>query len=141
MSNAPICGNHHEEMTWKTGTSKKTGKDYAFWSCGKKMPDGSWCDFKVPFGTPGPSPERKFTQSLDDSVKYEKDQEKDERISRLAIAKSLIEAGREFSRETALEGEKWLRWVKGEVPHSPVPEPLRTAPVASDEVRVEDIPF
>jgi len=42
----PICGIHQTPMTWKTGVSKKTGKNYAFWSCNQRMQDGSFCTYK-----------------------------------------------------------------------------------------------
>lgn len=43
---APTCGIHGTLMTWKTGTSKTTGKPYAFWSCSTKNANGSYCSFK-----------------------------------------------------------------------------------------------
>lgn len=42
----PVCGVHHVPMSWKTGVSKKTGRPYAFWSCGE-MNNGMYCDYKV----------------------------------------------------------------------------------------------
>lgn len=45
-SQAPLCGVHNVPMTWKTGVSKKTGRPYAFWSCGE-MNNGMYCDYKV----------------------------------------------------------------------------------------------
>lgn len=42
----PTCGVHGTQMKWLTGTSKKTGKPYAFWSCPTKNADGSFCDYK-----------------------------------------------------------------------------------------------
>lgn len=41
----PMCGDHHVPMIWKTGTSKKTGRPYAFWGCNEKT-NGEWCTFK-----------------------------------------------------------------------------------------------
>lgn len=43
---APNCSIHGTPMTWKSGTSKKTGKPYAFWSCEQKLADGSFCNGK-----------------------------------------------------------------------------------------------
>lgn len=34
-----ICSVHKVESAWKTGTSKKTGKPYAFWACPVKEND------------------------------------------------------------------------------------------------------
>lgn len=45
-SATPSCGVHGTPMTWKTGVSKKTGRPYAFWSCGE-MNNGMYCDYKV----------------------------------------------------------------------------------------------
>jgi hypothetical protein len=39
-TDAPLCGIHHSPMTWQKGR-----KGY-FWSCHKKMADGSWCHYK-----------------------------------------------------------------------------------------------
>jgi hypothetical protein len=41
---APKCSIHGTPMVWKSGTSKKTGKAYAFFSCPEKLADGSWCN-------------------------------------------------------------------------------------------------
>lgn len=46
QGNVPMCGVHGTPMTWKTGTSKKTGRPYAFWSC-PQMNNGMYCDYKV----------------------------------------------------------------------------------------------
>lgn len=43
---APVCGIHKVPMTWKTGTSKTTGKPYAFWACGQRDEEGNFCNFK-----------------------------------------------------------------------------------------------
>lgn len=42
----PHCSYHKSPMAWKTGISKKTGSEYAFWSCSQRMPDGSYCKAK-----------------------------------------------------------------------------------------------
>lgn len=42
---APICGDHHIPMTWKSGVSKKTNRPYGFWGCNEKT-NGEWCTFK-----------------------------------------------------------------------------------------------
>lgn len=46
QSEIPKCGVHGTLMNWKTGVSKKTGRPYAFWSCGE-MNNGMYCDYKV----------------------------------------------------------------------------------------------
>jgi hypothetical protein len=43
---APKCSIHGTPMEWKAGTSKKTGKPYAFYSCAQKLADGSYCNGK-----------------------------------------------------------------------------------------------
>lgn len=50
----PLCGVHGTPMKWITGKYKTTtpfhnaGDDFAFWSCGKKNADDSYCNYKVP---------------------------------------------------------------------------------------------
>lgn len=50
----PKCGVHGTPMTWKTGAYKtttqwhKAGEPFAFWSCGQKNADSTWCSYKVP---------------------------------------------------------------------------------------------
>lgn len=39
-----LCG---AEMVWREGTSKSTGKPYAFWGCPTKNPDGTYCKGSV----------------------------------------------------------------------------------------------
>jgi len=45
---APTCGVHGTAMKWLEGTSKKTGKPYAFWTCPTKNADGSYCKYSPP---------------------------------------------------------------------------------------------
>lgn len=45
---APMCQVHGIPMLWKTGTSRSTGKPYAFWSCSGKNQDGSYCKYQPP---------------------------------------------------------------------------------------------
>lgn len=42
-ADAPLCSAHKVPMTWREGTSKSTGKHYAFWACTEKNTDGSFC--------------------------------------------------------------------------------------------------
>lgn len=44
---APMCNVHNVPMTYKSGTSKKTGRAYAFWGCSMKNQDGSYCNSKI----------------------------------------------------------------------------------------------
>ena len=46
MIDAPNCSVHGTPMKYLQGTSKKTGKPYAFWSCPQKLADGSFCNGK-----------------------------------------------------------------------------------------------
>lgn len=145
-TNEPLCQNHHAPMKWKTGVSKKNHKPYAFWSCSQKMPDGSYCDYKPAWGTPGPSAETKFVQELDNSTNDEKAKEKDYKITRLAIAKSLIERGEKFSVEAITEADKWVKWCEGKYAAAPSKLPEGYAygepkPRTKDEIDVADIPF
>ena len=50
VKQVPMCGVHHIAMIMKpAGISKKTGKGYpAFWSCGERMEDGSFCTYRPP---------------------------------------------------------------------------------------------
>jgi len=45
---APVCPINpgHGPMKYRSGTSAKTGKPYAFWSCSQKNPDNTWCGGK-----------------------------------------------------------------------------------------------
>ena len=43
LSTNATCPVHGTPLVWKAGTSKKTGKAYAFWSCPTKNADGSYC--------------------------------------------------------------------------------------------------
>ena len=46
MIDAPNCSVHGTPMKYLQGTSKRTGKPYAFWSCPNKLADGSFCNGK-----------------------------------------------------------------------------------------------
>lgn len=43
---APVCNLHNKPMVYKQGTSKTTGKPYAFWACNERLADGSYCNYK-----------------------------------------------------------------------------------------------
>ena len=42
----PICVVHNKPMIWREGNNKQTGKHYAFWACGERNSDGSFCKYK-----------------------------------------------------------------------------------------------
>lgn len=47
ISEAPKCGVHGTPMTLKPAGTSKMGRPYpAFWSCGQKNADGTYCKFK-----------------------------------------------------------------------------------------------
>jgi hypothetical protein len=52
VDTAPVCPYHNHPMKWKTGTYKtdsqwhKAGEPYGFWSCGSKLANGDWCNYK-----------------------------------------------------------------------------------------------
>lgn len=106
MTNTPICGIHNKQMTLRNGQYGD------FWSCSTKNPDGSWCKFKPGQSAPSTPNEQKFIQQLNNADHQEVKMKKDRIISRLAIAKSLIESGREFNNETKFQAENWLAWVE-----------------------------
>ncbi len=41
-----VCPTHNVPFIFKSGVSKKTGQQYAFWSCPAKNMDGSFCNSK-----------------------------------------------------------------------------------------------
>jgi hypothetical protein len=45
-TNGSTCPKHRQPWKLRDGTSAKTGKEYAFWSCGSKDPDEKrgWCE-------------------------------------------------------------------------------------------------
>ena len=46
---APKCAVHGNYMTLKPAGVSKAGRKYpAFWSCGQKNADSSWCSYKPP---------------------------------------------------------------------------------------------
>lgn len=108
-----ICTLHGQvEITWKEGKNKQTGKTYAFWKCVKNelQLDGSYPKCQV---TPANTPSGQFAQSLDKSAAQMDNHTKDETITRIAIAKSLIERGAVWNMATVAEAEKVLSWVTG----------------------------
>lgn len=72
----PICPIHNTEMVWKTGISKPKqrpdgswdagGRQYAFYSCSGRTPNGSYCTYKPPADRP-----RQFEASYEPEPSYE----------------------------------------------------------------------
>ena len=93
----------------EAGVSKKTGKPFqAFWTCSKREVNGK-CQIEM-----ANTPTGKFEQELDSSAVQTDSQKRDQTITRLAIAKSLLEAGRNIQDDPAKvaeEGELWVKWV------------------------------
>lgn len=46
MEQIKICSNHRVKAEWKTGKSKSTNKDYAFWACPEKN-NGEFCKAEI----------------------------------------------------------------------------------------------
>ena len=105
-----ICELHNAEMIWKTGVSKNTGKSYAFWSCPKRNPDGSFCKFKPP-NPPPPTEVQSFSAGLDEMAQKEEQQKKGRLITKAGLANAFIRAGKEPNNLTLNEAEKWLKWI------------------------------
>jgi len=40
---APDCPKCGAKTVWKAGVSKRTNREYAFWGCPSKDPNGTWC--------------------------------------------------------------------------------------------------
>lgn len=129
------CNNHGSiEAVWKEGVSK-TGKNYAFWACPVKAgkdAQGNWIRCRVEVAN---TPTGKFEQELDRSASQMDGNKKDATITRIAIAKSLIESGHKYNHETLMEAQAWEAWVNGKVAK---PEPAAPIPA---EPTLEDIPF
>ena len=149
MEQAPICGIHHIEMTWKNpGVSKKTGKPYnGFWACALKMPDGSFCQFK-PEKTPAPAtPTQTFSQGLDKNVT---DDKKNAQIAWLnaknnaciLIAATMTEASALISEDAIAKNVQVLAsklYYLKPIPQTAAPATVQAAMAA--EENIADIPF
>lgn len=139
-----ICSNHGQvEVKWKEGNSTQTGKAYAFWGCtkGGKNPDGTWQKCKVSVSE---TPAGKFDQDLDKSATQIDGQKKDKTITRLAIAKSMIEAGlTEPTMQTLAWAAKWVEWAEDRMPFAPKPPAFSPPPQQHPptDIQVDGIPF
>lgn len=112
-----ICSTHGKiEAVWKEGISK-AGKEYKFWSCPtrEKNPDGTWVRCQVQVAN---TPTGKFEAELDKAGSQMDQSKKDKTITRIAIAKSMIESGKEYSLETIQACDRWVNWCEGKTPPS-----------------------
>lgn len=118
------------------GISKKTGKSYPeFWACPEKNADGSFCKYKPPKAT---TPEQKFDENLAKSGAANDQYKKDNTITRLAIAKSMIESGTKFSLDSVKEAENWVLWAEGT---HPLAKGIKTSVALQSAPRVETEPM
>lgn len=94
---APICPDHGEMKA-------RQGKFGAFWSCGVKMPDGSWCPFKPPRTVAAPTVTQtnttKFERDMDGMTRSQENDKRDKSIKWMnaknnatAIVVALLEQG------------------------------------------------
>jgi len=141
-----VCSNHGTvEAEWKEGTSK-AGKNYAFWGCpvkGKDPKTGNWWKCKVEVAN---TPSGKFDQSIDKAAAQDDNHKKSEVINRLAIIKSMIEAGWKYSPEAIKEMANWLAIAEGRNPiaqgiESSVTRPMTNADILPTEAPSEEIPL
>lgn len=96
----PICG--------KTPTVK-TGQYGSFYSCGKNQ-TGQWCQYSWKKAGFEPTATQEYHAEVKQQDKVAKEDKKNDTITRLAIAKSIIESGMKFDEGGLLESEKWLKW-------------------------------
>jgi hypothetical protein len=125
-------------MKWKPDGVSRAGKPYkGFWTCGKKNPDGTWCDYKPAKPATNTA---KFNEGMaaDDSMNAQS--KKDALITRTALAKSFIEAGRKYDVETIKEYHRWLALVEGRAV-SIEPKAPGQIGIGEEEIDVQSIPF
>ena len=107
----PFCNKHGLAAQWKTGN--KNGVPYAFWGCPGKDIDATgkqtFCKTKWPDAQ---APAEQFEQSLQQSDSMNEQREKEKRITRTALAKSYIEAGKVWCEETTRDLERWLTFIE-----------------------------
>ncbi len=124
----PICQVHNTEMQLRKGQYGD------FWSCGQKLQDGSWCKYKPPKPQTN---DQKWDDTLDRAGAMMDNNKKDTLITRLAIAKSIIERGDKWGMETIKESEAVFSWVTG---RNQCLLKAFTEP-KTDQVPVDQIPF
>jgi hypothetical protein len=42
----PVCQIHNIPMVWREGMNSQTRRNYAFWACPTRLPDGSFCKYR-----------------------------------------------------------------------------------------------
>lgn len=151
------CNNHGiVEAEWKEIKRKTDGKEFKFWGCPHKEKDanGNWIKCRVEMEA------AQFDKDLHKAAVQNDSLKKDVTITRLAIAKSLIEAGYKHGLEAMTEFKWWIDVVEGRnpiantvkaaenpiVPTGPEQRPMTNADVVPteapvEEIRLEDVPF
>ena len=126
----------HGEMRFKEGVGAKGPWKGYFCPTPKGTPDQCKPQFINDKGPRATAPQR-FEQGMEvDEVRSRQDK-KDSMITRLAIAKSLIESCEKHGLESIAEAEKWLAWVEGRGQRVAT----STTAARTDEVPLSDIPF
>lgn len=115
MNNVPTCPVHQIPAVWREGVSK-AGKNYAFFFCPitKAQNGGEYCSHKFdPPAAGRAGAAQRFDQSMAVDEQRSHAAEKDKTITRLALAKSFIEAGKPYNMDTVAEWHRWLALVEG----------------------------
>lgn len=156
---APYCAIHHVPMRWKEGVSKM-GKNYAFWTCGQKNPDNSWCNFKPQMPAPQPEPYQVPSQpqtpvTAPNLAPQRTLTTEQEQISRSVALKAAIDfySGKTTTQEAVIDtAGRFLNFLTGKVTapapapvpvQIPAPQPIvQTYVVANDNAPLpEEPPF
>lgn len=157
------CKNHGVvDAIWKTVTKKSTGQPTSFWACpiNAKNPDGTWMkcfledvdDSIHPEPAHVPTPYKEPVANTTQKTGVQSHSEdREENITRIAIAKSLIEAGRKWDMISAKEANGWFDWCMGRGMGvnlgsgvlAPPTKPAGMSEYKDDggEISVDDIPF
>jgi len=142
--NQPICPIHNNPMKWKEGGISKAGRKYqGFWSCGKKNPDNSWCNYKPPAETPVADNAMKFGQSLDNMNNADEKKIREASILLQAMLKSCMEAGIPAveAKNIALELAQFVEDKVGQRVTMGRWAITKSVSVPQEEINVDDIPF
>lgn len=128
----PNCQIHNKEM--------RAGKFAGSWFCSTKIGEDNgrpvWCKYKP---AKDGSPSGKFNETIDRAASQMDSGRKDETITRLAIAKSMIESGHAYTLETVKEMERWLAWAQGRAQTVTPPEVVKNT--GYENLTEEQIPF
>ena len=118
----------HGERIFREGTSKE-GKPWRAWFC----PSKDRANQCKPEWVKSDNPVQNFKADLDSDLA----KDKDDKITRTAIAKSLIESGAKFGPEALIQAGAWFSWCKtGTTPQDAV-----SSVSDPNEIPVSDIPF